>query len=123
MVYLLDANIIIRVFVDEHIKLRKIAIDFLKEVENGDKKAFLPDMILAECYYVLTKFYKFKRVDIANDLQKILNIKHIFCNEKLALLQTLQILKEKNIDFADAYLLALSKLKNYEIMSFDKDLK
>ena len=41
----------------------------------------------------------------------------------LYILQVLDILKAKNIDFIDALLCAKSKILGYEVRSFDKDIE
>ena len=43
--------------------------------------------------------------------------------DKHILLQALEILKAKNIDFIDALLCAKSRALGYKILSFDKDIE
>lgn len=78
-------------------------------------------MILAECYYVLNKVYKIPRKEVINSLKQVVSLENIFC-EKALIFETFNILEKKNINFANAYLLAKSTLQNIDILSFDKDI-
>ena len=75
-----------------------------------------------EAYFVLTKFYDINRVEVINDLKKIISLQGVI-GQKHILLETLNILLKNNIDFVDALLCAKENLEGYKILSFDKDMK
>ncbi len=122
MVYLIDTNIIIRFLVGDNEKHFKIATDIFLKIENGEIKVEILDSVLMEAYFVLIKFYKLPKKEVIEDLKKLIALKGIIGN-KILLLETLNILLTKNIDFVDALICAQSKLYGYKKLSFDKDIE
>ncbi len=122
MVYLIDTNIIIRFLVGDHEEHLKIATEIFTKIENAQIKAEILDSVLMEAYFVLVKFYKLPKNEVLEDLKKLIALKGI-TGDKILLLETLNILLNKNIDFVDALICAKAKLYGYEKLSFDNDLK
>ena len=122
MVYLIDTNIIIRFLVGDHEEHLKIATEIFTKIENAQIKAEILDSVLMEAYFVLVKFYKLPKDEVLEDLKKLIALKGI-TGDKILLLETLNILLNKNIDFVDALICAKAKLYGYEKLSFDNDLK
>ncbi len=122
MVYLIDTNIIIRFLVGNHQEHLEVAIDIFTKIENAQIKAEILDSVLMEAYFVLVKFYKLPKKEVIEDLKKLIALKGI-TGDKILLLETLNILINKNIDFVDALICAKAKLYGYEKLSFDNDLK
>ena len=122
MVYLIDTNIIIRFLVGDHEEHLKIATEIFTKIENAQIKAEILDSVLMEAYFVLIKFYKLPKNEVVEDLKKLIALKGI-TGDKILLLETLNILLNKNIDFVDALICAKAKLYGYEKLSFDNDLK
>ncbi len=122
MVYLIDTNVIIRFLVGDNEEHFKIAVDIFDKIENGQIKAEILEPVLIEAYFVLIKFYKLPKDEVIEDLKKIMALKGII-GDKILLLETLNNLLSKNIDFADALICAKSKLYVYSKLSFDNDLK
>ena len=122
MVYLIDTNIIIRFLVGGHQGHLEIATDIFTKIENAQIKAEILDSVLMEAYFVLVKFYKLPKKEVIEDLKKIIALKGI-TGDKILLLETLNMLLNKNIDFVDALICAKAKLYGYEKLSFDNDLK
>jgi len=123
MVYLLDANIIIRFLVGDHKEHLAKSIEIFKDIESAKLQVEILDGVLMECYFVLTKFYKIPKNDVINDLKTILSFNGIINTNKTILYETLNIIENKNIDFVDALICAKSKLQGYGKISFDEDLK
>ena len=122
MVYLININIIIRFLVGDHQEHLEIATDIFTKIENAQIKAEILDSVLMETYFVLVKFYKLPKNEVIEDLKKIIALKGI-TGDKILLLETLNILLTKNIDFVDALICAKAKLYGYEKLSSDNDLK
>jgi len=121
MVYLIDTNIIIRFLTgddDEHLK---IATEYFIQIEKGERKAEILPSVMMEALFVLTKFYKLPAAEVISDLKKIIALRGIV-GDKILLLETLNVIDAKNIDFVDALICAKSRLYEYGTLSFDKDL-
>ena len=121
MVYLIDTNIIVRFLVKDGNDFQK-SFRIFKDIEDCSIKVIIKSYILMEVYFVLVKFYKLDRLEVIRDLKAILSLKCVINDDKTILLETLSILEQKNIDFADALLCAENRLNFIKIISFDKDI-
>lgn len=122
MVYLIDTNIIIRFLIgdnDEHLALSS---EYFRQIENGEIQAEILSEVLMEAYFVLTKFYKIDKAEVLQDLKAILCLEGVVNKDKAILIETLNIIEHKHIDFVGALICAKCRLQNYKKLSFDKDL-
>jgi len=123
---LIDTNVIVRFFVEDpanaHEKFKGV-FAFLKKVEMGETLVELPDLVLFEIFYVLTKTYKVPREEAAQKLHDLVSFKGVLMHDKPFVFLCLKKLQSKNIGLVDAYLLATSEKKGVrEIYSYDTDL-
>ncbi len=117
MASLIDANLLIRFLTGDNHRQAKLVEKLLAD----SKKTFvLLDLVFAEIVWVLESFYQFPREEIAQKLEIVLWLPNIKSNRRL-LLQALAIYQNKNVDFIDAYLAAVSQEKKMKIYSFDRD--
>ena len=123
MVYLLDANIIIRFLVGDHEEHLAKSIEIFKDIEKAKIQVEILESVLMETFFVLTKFYKLPKNDVINDLKAILALNGVINSNKTILHETLSIIEDENIDFADALICAKSKLQGFKRLSFDSDVK
>jgi len=107
-----DANYIIRYFVNDNEKMAEIAEETLMNEE-----IFIANEVLAEVIYVLGGVYEIPKEDIVTNLITLLNQKNV---TSLNTVEALTIFLNKNIDFVDALLCAYSSKD--EIRTFDKKL-
>ena len=121
MVYLIDPNVIIRFLVGDHEAHLKQATDIFLKIENREIEAELLDTVLMEVFFVLVKFYKLPKEEVIEDLKRLIALRGI-TGDKVILIETLNIIKEKNIDFVDALICAKSRLQGYGKLSFDEDV-
>jgi predicted nucleic-acid-binding protein len=122
MVYLLDANVIIRFLIGDNEKLLKRSVEYFGQIEKGEIKVEILSEVVMEVFFVLTKFYKIPKKEVISDLKVILSLEGVVNKDKIILFETLNILESKNIDFVDALICAKSKLQGYGKLSFDNDL-
>ena len=123
---LIDTNVIVRFFVEDpektHEKFKGV-FSFLKKVEMGEIAVELPELVLFETFYVLTKTYKEPPGEVAQKLHDLMSFKGILMRDKPFISLCLKKLLSKNIGLLDAYLLAASEKKGvHEIYSYDTDL-
>ena len=120
---LIDTNYIIRFLTMKPLEHYEKAEELFYRVAKREVEVMVSEGIIMECYFVLLKFYKWDKNRLIDKLEKILKMKNVFCNEKYIILQALEILRAKNIDFIDALLCAKSKALGCKILSFDKDIE
>ena len=109
-----DANYIIRYFVNDNEKMAEIAEETLMHEE-----VFISHEVLAEVIYVLGGIYDISKKEISLKLITLLSQKNVNSLDGVAI-EALRIFVDKNIDFVDALLCAYSA--NDEIRTFDKKL-
>ena len=122
-IYLIDANVIVRLLVKEPVELYNKSLDFFNLIANKEIYGIITESILMEVYFVLTKGYEIEKNQVIEKLKKLLNMTNIISDEKMVLIETLNILETKNIDFMDAYLCAKARFETLKIYSFDKDIE
>ena len=114
---LIDTNIILRYILNDHTELSKKSIKILE-----NKNVCIKIEIIAEVVYILEKLYKIPRKEIVSALQVLFSYKNIEVIEKDVVLFALEIYKSKKIDLIDTILISYNKIRNFEILSFDKDI-
>jgi len=121
MVYLIDTNVIIRFLVGDHPKHLEIVTEIFRKIESGEYEVEILESVIMEVLFVLVKFYKLPKSEVIEDLKKIIAFRGVV-GDKVLLIETLNIVDNKNIDFVDALICAKSKLQGYGKLSFDKDV-
>ena len=119
MVSLIDANVFIRFFAVDHEVLTPKARVIIGQIEQGTIKVEILPSVIMEILFVLVKLYKYDKVELIEDLKKIIGYKGVVGN-KVMLVETLNSVLKYNIDFVDALICTKSKLEGYGKISFDK---
>ncbi len=121
-VYLIDTNVILRYLLDDHSRFSPKALVFMEAISKKTKKAKIPAVVIVECIYVLEKFYQVPKKEIIDKLSRILNFKGIVNPDKSAILKSLFIYQDTNVDIVDCILAAFST-PDLVVVSFDKDFE
>ena len=121
MVYLIDINVIIRFLVGDHKEHLEIATEIFRKIELGEYEVEILESVVMEVLFVLIKFYKLPKDEVIDDLKRIIAFRGVVGN-KILLIETLNIVENKNIDFVDALICAKSNLQGYGKFSFDRDV-
>ena len=118
----LDTNIFLRYFLKENElvfgKLEKL----FSEIILGNIIGVANAMIIAEVVWVLSRSYKWSKEKICDNIELILITPNIRFKDKAILVNAVNVYKEENIGFIDAY--NYSYMQYYgvnKIYSFDRD--
>lgn len=117
-----DANVILRYLLSDHPDHHRQAAAFWELVKAGDEAAWIAESVLAECVYVLAKFHKAPRREVASSLTDLLSLRGAETDYPDAMKLALKLFAERNLDFVDAMVFALAKAKEAKVFSFDRDL-
>jgi len=109
-----DANYIIRYFVNDNEEMATIAEETL-----FNEEVFVAHEVLAEVVYVLIGVYEIPKKEVSLKLIALLSQDNIQNLDGVAI-DALKIFVDKNIDFVDALLCAYSQRDS--IRTFDKKL-
>ena len=121
MVSLIDTNIIIHFLVGDHEEHLEIATEIFTKVERGEIEVEILEAVVMEALFVMVKFYKLPQSEVIADLKRLIALRGVV-GDKVLLIETLNIVEDKNIDFVDALICAKSRLQGYGKLSFDKDV-
>ena len=119
-VYLIDTNVILRYLLADHEKFSPKAKAFMVKVCQEKTRAEIPAVVIVECVYVMEKFYRIPRLEIADTLGRTLNFSGIVNPDKSEILEALIKYEASNADIVDC-LLAASSAPDRVVVSFDKD--
>ena len=122
MISLIDTNVIIRFFVKEDSNLYSKSIDIIAKIEKNELKVEILSEVIMEILFIMTKYYKVPLGEIVKDLKTILRLEGVVSKNKYILINSLDMMIEKNIDYVDALICSKSKLQGYGKISFDKDV-
>ncbi|MBN2701191.1 MAG: PIN domain-containing protein [Methylothermaceae bacterium] len=95
---------------------------FMAQVRAGKVRAYICDAVIAECVYVLTKFYGVPRREAAEQLSQLLAYRGMCGTQIGALREALKLFGESSLDFVDTLVVATALENGWEVESFDKKL-
>ena len=116
---ILDTNIIIRFLTRDNLVLTEKAEKIFKNAKK--KQLVIPDFILTEIVWVLLSFYELKKNKVVEKLEGMLSFDKFDLNRQV-LKKAIDVYRNNNIFFVDAYLWVLSQSKNCKLVTFDKRL-
>jgi len=117
-----DTNAVLRYLLRDVPEQYQPAEQYFESVRTGAEKAHLLDSVLAECIYVLTKYYKVPKQEAADSLSALLRYKGFVNHDKDALLEALSLFATESVDMVDCVLAATARHGNMKIFSFDQKL-
>lgn len=122
MALLIDTNVLIRYLAGDHAAFLTTSAALFEQVERGEQNIVILDSVVMEAFFVLTKFYQLPKAEVIDDLKTILAFAGVINDDKFQIIETLNLVLYKNIDFVDALLCVKSKLYGLELFSFDDRL-
>ena len=111
----IDTNYIIRYFMNDNTEMADIAEEVLMT-----QTVFISNEVLAEVIYVLLGVYSISKIDISDMLIQLISFENIHTLDDSITIHSLELFKEKPIDFVDCLLCAYSH--HDTIKTFDKKL-
>lgn len=120
---ILDTNVVLRYLLKDNAELYERAVALITPVKEGTANAHLLEGVLVECVYVLLKVYGVSRQEIATALTGLLNYPGIVNPDKERQKQSLALFMNHNVDIVDALIHVTAKDNDWDIASFDRDLR
>lgn len=91
-------------------------------MSNKNNTNILLDTIVAEIIWVLSSYYSLGKSEVIEKINALIHLDTIDCNAVL-LNKALSVWKENKISYVDSYLVAVAKLGNIPLFSYDAKLK
>ena len=115
----LDANVVLRHFTGQPPEMAARATTAL--VEAAPRSLVLTDLTVAEIVYVLQGPYARPRSEVARLVEATLSLGSVVVDNEALLRRTLEHYGQRNMDWPDAYLVALVELRHLDgLLSFDR---
>jgi predicted nucleic acid-binding protein len=117
----LDANVILRYLTDsprdQALRVQRV----MKRAEDGQKELVLDALIVAEIVWVLTSsIYNFSMEEIATKLIPFLISDKLQIPERDLVISAIELARDKDVDFIDAYLALRALAAGDTVYTFDK---
>ena|SRR3989344_5789253 len=120
---IVDANIIIRFLLNDHPKLSQLAISLFSKAQKKLIKIYLDEVILAEVIWTLSSFYKIKKSELIDNIEKFISQDWIVNTKKKSMLKALYLYKSANLDYIDCWIFVVSQALKFKLETFDKNLR
>lgn len=117
-----DTNALLRYLLQDVPAQFEEAQRYFESVRVGREKALLLQGVFVECVYVLTKFYRVPKAEVAASLSTLLRYKGFVNPDKDILLQALALFAGEHIDLVDCILAAAAHHHGVPMFTFDKKL-
>ncbi len=118
-----DTNTILRYLLGDEPRLYEKAAKIFEKVRTGEEKIVIPESVLVECIYVLTKFYKVPKKEASSKLQELLHYRGVANDDRDELIEALTTFSGKSsLDIVDCILCAKVKKPNMSLFTFDEAL-
>ena len=115
-----DANVILRYLTKDPPVMAQAALKIFTDAKMGKVALLIIPLTIAEVIWVLESFYGHSKIQVADTLNQFLFCEGLEVEDLDLLVEALTFYKEKNIDFADAFLAITALRKGPEIIySFD----
>lgn len=121
--YIADTNLLLRHTLNDIPLQASFAEEYFKKAQKGLIRITICPVVLFEMFFVLEKFYRFDRPQVAYYLLEVVTTPYLEVEEREIFTSTVPFYKEQRIDFVDAYLFAKAQAQAAEVLSFDKDFR
>jgi predicted nucleic acid-binding protein len=119
---LIDSNVILRYLTKDPPKMAEAALRTLDDAQNGKISLLLTPLTVAEIVWVLESFYGHTKAKISEIMGQFLFCEGLEVEDLDLIIEALTLYQGKNLDFADAFLAAISLRRGPQaIYSFDRD--
>lgn len=122
--YLIDANVILRLLIGDDAVQEQQVINFLQKVERESDRAFISLQVLGEIVWIAEKYYELERRQYVPLLIRLLSNPCIDTVElnKTQVITLLDEFIDSKLDFTDLYLAHLCDNGGLQAVTFDKKL-
>ncbi|MEO8581596.1 MAG: PIN domain-containing protein [Patescibacteria group bacterium] len=122
MTYLVDTNILLRLFLRDHPVQAQKAEKIIENLLIQNQILFIDPLVISEFLFVSTGGkYNISKKEAVHFLFIFFQNKQVVTVNKSVLLNSLDTFQNKNIDFVDCYLALKAKTHSTKVISFDKD--
>ena len=121
--FIIDTNIFVRLLTQDVASQFEKAKKFFETIEKSQQKGLVSILVINETIWILRRYYRLKKETFIPQILHLLALKNLKIIEvkKDVIVQALELMLMRNVDFTDAYLFCAKGDK--EVFSFDEDFK
>lgn len=116
----LDTNVVVRVIVGTPLAHAEAAAAL---IDSRRSELYLAPLIMMEVAHTLRSFYGLSRGQIAMAMTEFIDSLETAPDERLRMVQALQLHQAKSVGLVDAWLAIESQSLGHQVASFDGDLR
>jgi len=117
----LDTNVLARLFIDDDPVQAQAARRFVADRCSEQNPAFIDRVALCEFVWVLSYSHGYRRAEIAGIIARLLENQEMLVEDADAVSGALRIFSSRNVDFADALIGEVNRLRGCEATAtFDR---
>lgn len=119
----LDTNILLDFFMDRDRNRHKDCVELVRRVRDGEVRAVVLSVVVAEMVWVMKSVYGLKRSEIAEKVQAVTQMKGVVVVEKYEWVTALDQYARMKVKFVDAMIANVRqiKAKKWIVVTYDKD--
>ncbi len=95
----------------------------IEQAKLGKYSLVVPQIVVFEIAFALTKAYGFPKIDVAKNLKKIITSSYLQVDQDDIFTEALDIYRDKNLSLPDCFIKIYAKRINAQIFTFDKNLE
>lgn len=119
---IVDANVILRFFLEDDEQQFPMAKALIQRLELGKDEVLLTELVFAKVVWVLNKVYEVPRPVITEKFTKLMSYAGIkTLGSKEIFSESLRLYARHTIDIQDIFLALLSKRNDCTVVTFNKD--
>ncbi|MEW5959922.1 MAG: PIN domain-containing protein [Chloroflexota bacterium] len=114
-----DANVVLRFLTGEPEPMAARAARLMVQAEQGEISLFIAPLVLAEIIWVLKSFYRHPMAAIAEAILALVSADGIEVEDRELTVQAIELARDRNVDFVDAYLAVQAASRGETVCTFD----
>ena len=118
----IDSNIFLRYFVPDNEEKYSHCVSLFTLIDKGVLRPYTSPIILLECYFVLTRQYKFSNDRVQSALMEIAAIRNITMVNAIDTQKALKLWQKTGVKFADC-LIATQVRKGVTLCTYDTEFR
>ena len=118
-----DTNVLLRFLTNAPEEQARRALDLMRRAAGGEITLVVPVVVIAEIAWVMRSLYGHPASKVADALRLLVLADGVAVENDDVVLDALDLLAGRSVDFADAYLVAAAARRGEAIATFDTDLR
>lgn len=121
--FVVDTNAFLRLILNDIPNQADQVEKLIKQAKLGTVSLIVPQVIIFEIEFALSKYYQFSKEEIIDKLSSIISSPYLEIEDKEIFRKSVDLYQTKNLSLVDCFLISKAELAGAELFTFDKNLK